>query len=40
MIDGLDLEDLKILFAKLYTTMVEISNKALSEPKNGGKATN
>lgn len=40
VIDGLDLEDLKILFAKLYTSMVEISNKALSESKNGGKATN
>ena len=40
LIDGIDLEDLKILFAKLYTTMVEISNKALSESKNGEKATN
>lgn len=39
VIDGLDLEDLKILFAKLYAAMVGISNKALSEPKNGEKAT-
>lgn len=40
VIEGLDLEDLKILFAQLYTAMVGISNKALSEPKNGEKATN
>lgn len=40
VINGLALEDLKLLFLQLYKTLVTISNKAFDETKNGEKAAN